>query len=394
MNPVLLYFSQELRPYALIVLLSGVAFVAFLAFLDHGGRRSLTVWTVASAALLWLQYYDLLFVAPQAAWLLYAALRDPSRRARSLVAVAAVAVSAAPLVFLIAYQQPRTAHYVDLQLSGTYQQIVYTSAAAAAAVTPAGLTTQSLVGDGGPAKDILALLLMVMLATSLALAGRLRGDPEGDAARRCAIVLAPAGLVACALLALRVVPLQARYLLAGWLPLTCLVGCGLTLPRYRAVGATLAVAIGALWLWVGIAAYASPKFASREDVRAAARSLGPAREARVVALSQMWDLLPMKLYRPDASGYAVRYARVREVDVIAMPGTSFPFGADHDRPDAPKLHGLPPALRVSDVITGDVYMIVRYVAPSPVTIDLAPAGPFNASWRFLYEPAGGRLGSL
>src|SRR3954451_1053639 len=47
-NPLLVWFSQEARPYALLVLLSGASFLFFAESLERPSGRRLAAWAVAS----------------------------------------------------------------------------------------------------------------------------------------------------------------------------------------------------------------------------------------------------------------------------------------------------------------------------------------------------------
>ncbi len=392
-NPVLLYFSQEIRAYSVIVCVSGVAFLAFLDLLERHTLRALVIWVLCSIALLWLHYYDVLFVVPQAAWLAREAWRGRDRRL--VLAIGAVAIAGAPLLLVIHHQQPHAASYIDAQLSGPYQPFRYSTALATANVSFMTIMTELMIGPGGPAKRALAYVVMGAIVVALLLVARLEKGVLRTAVERCALLVVPGAFVMLIFLAARAEPLQGRYMLSLWLPASAVVAIGLALIRPRMLGFGLAAGIGVVWLVVGVLSYTDAAVAGREDVRGAARALGVARSGRLIAISQQWDLLAMELYRPAASRFAGRLARTREIDVVALPDSAFPYGAGHHRPPTPVLAGLPAALRLAAVVRGDVFVVERYVARAPVTVDLAPiAGTFAPSWRFIYEPAGGRVGSL
>jgi uncharacterized membrane protein len=392
-NPVLLYFSQEIRAYAVIVCVSGLAFVAFLDVLERGEVRSLVVWAACSVALLWLHYYDVLFVAPQAAWL--ASLWWRQRRLALAIAVGAVVLAGAPLLLVIHHQQPHAASYVDAQLSGLYQPFRYSTSLATANVSFMSIMSELMIGPGGPLKRPLAYAAMAAIVGALVVGTRVDKGAVRIAIEKCGLLVVPGAAVMLAFLASRAVPLQGRYMLSLWLPASAAVAIGFSLIRPRLLGLGLASGLGALWLVVGVLAYADPVVAGREDVRSAARVLGAAGHGRLIAVSQQWDLLGILLYRPAASRFNGRTVRVRELDVVALPDSAFPYGNSHHRPPLPALVDLPARFRRAGAVRGDVFWVVRYVAAVPVLIDISPAaGVFGPSWRFLYEPAGGRIGSL
>src|SRR5437763_6566136 len=56
-NPLLVWYSQEARAYALLVLLSGLSILLFLRALDSGSRRTLVQWAIVSALTLTPHYF-------------------------------------------------------------------------------------------------------------------------------------------------------------------------------------------------------------------------------------------------------------------------------------------------------------------------------------------------
>src|SRR5260221_489289 len=70
-NPMLLWYSQEARGYALLALLTAVAALFLVRALDGGRRRDFTAWGVASALALATHYFAIFPIALEAAWLLW-----------------------------------------------------------------------------------------------------------------------------------------------------------------------------------------------------------------------------------------------------------------------------------------------------------------------------------
>ena len=69
-SPVLVWYSQEARSYALLVLLSAASLLAFAYVLERPTGRSAAAWVICSALALATHYYALLAVVPEALWLL------------------------------------------------------------------------------------------------------------------------------------------------------------------------------------------------------------------------------------------------------------------------------------------------------------------------------------
>src|SRR5205807_467511 len=97
-NPFLVWYSQEARPYALLVLLCAGALLCLIRAFEDGPKRGLWLagWGVTSALALATHFFAYPFVAATAVWLLYV------RRDRAALAVAggvaAVGIVQTPLV--------------------------------------------------------------------------------------------------------------------------------------------------------------------------------------------------------------------------------------------------------------------------------------------------------
>jgi hypothetical protein len=241
------------------------------------------------------------------------------------------------------------------------------------------------------------VVLLVIVLGILALLLLLRhpvDDPDRRGAELALLLVVPGALAALVFLVFQI-PLQGRYLLPLALPALIAVSCGLGSARAGRIGVMATASLCALWLAIGIVSATVPRLGSREDSRGAARTLGVAAANRLVAIDQTWDALPIQLYRPRASVYGRALARVTELDVVAMPNNGFPSGSYHDRPAPPKLAGLPAGMVLRQVLRGSTYVVERYTARSPITLDIAPSGGiFTARWRFLFEPAGARAGEM
>ena len=103
-NPMLVYFSQEGRSYALLALLAAASFLFFARAVRGGGGRDLAAWALFSAAAMATHYFAALLIAAEAAWLI---ARGPDRR-RALIATAPLAAVAAALAPLALYQERET----------------------------------------------------------------------------------------------------------------------------------------------------------------------------------------------------------------------------------------------------------------------------------------------
>jgi uncharacterized membrane protein len=80
-SPLLIWYSQEARAYALLALLTTLGLLFFLRALRHPGppaARDLALWSLCSLLALLSHYFALFPVAAQALWLLLARGCSPS----------------------------------------------------------------------------------------------------------------------------------------------------------------------------------------------------------------------------------------------------------------------------------------------------------------------------
>src|SRR4051794_25541363 len=101
LSPALIWYSQEARSYALMVLLCALSLLFFVRALGETRRRPYALWAVAVALALLAHYFSLFISIPEALWLL---ARAPNRRA-ALGATAGVAIVGVALVPLALYQR-------------------------------------------------------------------------------------------------------------------------------------------------------------------------------------------------------------------------------------------------------------------------------------------------
>src|SRR2546421_5903433 len=95
-NPLLVWYSQEARPYSLLVLLAALSLLYFARAIRRRNPRDLWAWAAASALALLTHYFAVFLVAPEGLWLLW--VWRPRRSALAAGAlVAAVGVALIPL---------------------------------------------------------------------------------------------------------------------------------------------------------------------------------------------------------------------------------------------------------------------------------------------------------
>jgi len=307
-NPLLIWYSQEARSYALLVLLSAGALVAFAHARAEPSRRTLSAWVVVSALALATHYYAALAVIPQAALLLIA-----HRRRRSVeVAVGAVAVCGLA-VLPLAISQNITSHSVwitQMALGSRLGQIV----------------PQFMVGFQATAYAVIAWIagIAALLGVAWAPYRRGAGVPASLVGGGLAMMLV--------LVAVGVDDLITRNLLPLWLPLAVVVSAGLASRRIGLAAAAVICGLGVF----AVGSVAVDRSFERPDWRALVHVLGarpaPGVGERAILIQEYGDPLPLALYLPGLKFWGVganaRYAGfglalrspklvVSELDVIS-----------------------------------------------------------------------------
>jgi 4-amino-4-deoxy-L-arabinose transferase-like glycosyltransferase len=340
-NPMLLWYSQEARGYALLVLLTAVAALYFLRTLERGRRSDAIAWGVASALALATHYFAVFPIALEALWLLRR--RRPAIRPGIWVPLA-TAILLAPL----AVHQMSFGHAEwigDRSLGHRLWE---------SAVTFAVGETGDVIAR--PERLLPALLpLLTMLGALLLLA--LRGDRRERRAGGRMLVLASSTVLGPLLIAVAVPGkdfVLARNLIPALVPLLAAVAVGATLGRGRRAGAMLAAVLAAYSLGFCIWASASTSL-QRPDWKAVAAALGEPHAPRAMVT---WTL----------GGASLRhYLSTGSFQVAASDGYSFyvheiDFISDGPAPPVPqRLIG--PRFRPAGGVTAGRFRIRRYAVP-------------------------------
>ena len=364
-NPFLVWFAQEARAYALMVLLCTIAFHLFVVWLDERRTPTLVAWGIVSALALATHYYAALMIAAQVGWMLFAA---PEARRRIALATVPVLAAGAALVPLAVAQRSNRLAVPLAEESSTVLRTLQ-------------VPKQFAVGFDAPAEIVLAV---ICLALALAGVGLLALRTSGERHR-----VAPAAVVGIATLvipiALAVVGfdyVSARYEVAGLVPLVICVAAGCAAPRARRAGLALAGALCAIWIGVVVADAADPLLQTRADWRGAAEAVGPVPAGgRAVVLTPAAGRKPFQVYLPDATLLKQDAVPVREVVLLSVRSSEGESLATKAQPTGTPPGFLPPGFAEVQRRRTPTYALIRYRAPGP--------GPV-----FLDGLSGGRLDPL
>jgi 4-amino-4-deoxy-L-arabinose transferase-like glycosyltransferase len=279
-NPMLVWYSQEVGPYALVVFLAGLSFLFFLAARSRPGRRPLVGWVICSALAVVTHYSAILVVAPEAAWLL---ARSGERR-RKLVAVGATAAATLAVVPLALEQahMGRAGWIATVQLSERLRD----------------LGENFLVGGGPVQVDWLVTPAAALATAGLVLLAVRTERAERELGVVALAVGALAVALALAMAALGVDYLLDRNLLPALLPMTLAVAAGFGARGAGPAGAVAAAALCAAFTLI-VALTATSKELQRPDWRGAAAALGDTARARVIVVPAH-GTHALEIYRPAA----------------------------------------------------------------------------------------------
>jgi mannosyltransferase len=338
-NPMLVWYSQDARAYALLVLLSSVALLFFLRARQSGAARDLAWWAAFSALALAAHYFAFFPLAIESAWLL--ATARPLRRQVGW-AVGGIALAGAALAPIALHQAAgKNNNWIaSFDMAGRLRET--------------GISF--FVGEAGLLKHALAPIALFAAAVALLL---LRGG--GREKRGAALALAIGGgsiLLALAFAALGQDFVLERNLLPALIPLALVAAAGIAAPRAGWLGALVGVALVSYSLAFCVYSDFRPAL-QRDDWRSVARAIGPPRGPRAILVWEQGDE-PLAFYI-GAGETRVKWKEwrhgpipVAEVDVVS--GRPPPPGARSALP--PEFH------RVQRLALGRMTLI-RYRAPRP-----------------------------
>jgi mannosyltransferase len=314
-NPMLLWYSQEARAYALFALLTALSLLYFVRALDRGARRDFVLWGVFSALALATHYFAAFPIAAEALWLLY-------RRRRQIAPGLAIIAGAGLLLAPLAIHQMSIGHAEWIGNFSLGHRLWET-----------GLTF--MLGETGdiiarPEHPLFALVPCLLAIAALALVFS-RG--ERSERRAAAIPLALAAVTVAVPVFLGLLDpakdyVLARNLLPALVPVLVAVAIGFTVRRAGRAGVVLCAALVAYSLGSSVWASLSPAL-QRPDWDAVATDLG---EPTVPRALVTWTLGEASLrYYLSTGGFQVQPSegyewQVGEIDFVSDgPAAPPPF---------------------------------------------------------------------
>jgi 4-amino-4-deoxy-L-arabinose transferase-like glycosyltransferase len=252
-NPILVWYSQDARAYALLVLFSTAGLLFFLRA-RSGSARDLGWWAAFSALALATHYFAIFPIAIEAGWLLVSA-RPLHRVARALAALAVAGLALAPIAL----------H----QAQGSNNDWI-ASFHIARRLHDAGIAF--LAGETGLLKHALVPIALFAGAIALLL---VRGGAREKRGAGVALAVG-GGAIVLALLsaALGQDYVLGRNLLPALIPLAMVGAAGIATPRSGRLGVTVGGVLCLYWLAFCVYIDFRPAL-QREDWRTMAKEIGP-----------------------------------------------------------------------------------------------------------------------
>lgn len=340
-SPVMVWYSQEARAYALFIFLCALSFLFFVHALRTRRAAVFAAWAVASSLAMATHYFALFLLVPETLWLLARA----EHRRGALAAVGGVGLAGIALLPIALYQREHGgAEWIgDLPMWNRLRDAVR--------VFATGLPTPSRSTDVVVVIAAIGVLALVLW----------RG--EGRTRRGVALALG----IAAATLALPLIGallgndyVLDRNLLAAWVPIAVVVASGLGVRALMPVGIVVVAGVVAVFLWHDMRVQ-DEQHLQRDDWRAVARAIGPPRTDGLVIVAPGWQAQPLALYNRTLR-LATSPLLVREVEIVVY---SRP-GWGRDAPPQPRPG---PAFRPAGVRVVQRMRITRYVAPRPSQVD-------------------------
>ncbi|MGH2870463.1 MAG: glycosyltransferase family 39 protein [Solirubrobacteraceae bacterium] len=369
LSPIMVWYSQEARAYALATLLATASLLCLIRYRDSGRVTWAAAWAATASLGLCGHYFVGFVVLPEVVWLLWRRRERPEVRV-GIGVLALVVLALLPL----ALAQHGTGHA---------DYIAQDSLATRALKLP----KQYLIGYVSPVQ-----ILTTAGAAVLVLVGSLwpllRGRAWVPTPARIVLAAGLSGVGGPLLLALVGFDfVDTRNLLAALVPLLVIAAVGFASPEARPWGLWLAGALAALFAVVVVVVNADPRY-QRSDWGGASSALGPARVTRVIVVSPGDSLLPLQAYQPRVRLLGAP-VEVREIDIV---GVALPIGGSGlgPVPRPPAQPQVPAGFFPAGTVHTRAYTLLRYRSAAPATVsapELTPLYP-GVTGALLVQGAG------
>ena len=351
-NPLLIWYSQEARSYALVLLLASISFLLFARMQRAPRVGTLVAWTVVSALAIATHYFAGFMILPEAVWLL---LRWPDRRQPALATAALVAVSAALVPLLVEQRRMNLTSFITEQsLIGRLLRV----------------PKQFVVGYDAPVDTVLTVVAGCLVGVGLWLVYARLVERERRAVRVCATIAGVAIGLPLLLALVGADYLDTRNVLMAWLPAMLIPAIGFGARHAGRTGILAAAGLAAIGLFITISIWANPRY-QRDDNRGLAHAIGPVTVPRAIVVTPAFAPTALAVYLPPFVTPTTQPLAVRELDLtaLAVRSPSLTGAAPPPRP-VPVARSAAGLTLVEKRFTS-TYTLLRYRSPAPVAVSPA-----------------------
>ncbi len=343
-NPLLVWYSQEARAYALFVLMAALAMLCFLRAQREPTPKRMAAFALTGALALLSHYFAVFLLIPMALRLLYA----PRTRRAALPAVAAIAIVGAALVPLIAAQGGHGTQWI-----GRWPLIERLEA----------IPQYYLTGySGAPLGHGVELLVALPILAALGFGLWRMSEPSGPSLRGVLVALSIAAcgvLIPIVLVAFGADYLAPRNLVAAMIPVSAVIAVMAVWPRTGSAGVALVATIALAFAAISIDVDLSPRL-QRGDWRGLAQALGGGSSERAITTVELGSA-PLQYYvhglRAMHAGTSVTVNEIVETGYAPLR----PFAG---QPPAPGFH----LIERRDI---NGLVVYRFVSPTPRSVSEA-----------------------
>jgi len=352
-SPLLVWYSQESRAYALLGLFTALTLLFFARALD-GRARALPWWAVTATLALVTHYFAAFVIVPQAVWL----VARTERRRAALAACVPIAIAGVALLPLALDQRStgNTAYIADIAFTQRAKEVPKKFL----------VGEQASPGDYGALIEALKWPAIALVVAALALLIARADTHERDGARTAAILTAAGFAMPLALKVAGLDYLAAYNLQLLWLPAAIVVAAGFGARRARALGIAGTAALCAIGVAV-VLEVATDDHLQRYDYRFAGELLrSETLRPRAIVANPGNSLTPIAAYVPGID-YLPPGARVREIVFLGMRSQDESTRARAFDPGyAPRV----PGFRQTERGDLDHFTVITLQARRPTPVDL------------------------
>jgi mannosyltransferase len=293
LSPMLIWYSQEARSYALLGFFCVASALAFAHALQAPTWRALLVWALVASLALTAHYFAVFVIAAEAVWLLVVHARSWATRA----AVAAIAAVGAALLPLALHEQgSRTAWIGRIPLAAR----IRTAA------------TEAVTSEYNPARLVLVLGWLAAAAAAVAGFVWLANERERRGARTLLVLGAAGVVVPLALAATRFDEFYYRNLIGAWILIAVSIGIIFASSRAGMAGVAPIALACSVELAALVSVIAHPSL-QRDNWRGVTRSFASEPRPLAIVANPTYEQIPVEVYLPDARPMPAAGARVEQI---------------------------------------------------------------------------------